>query len=49
MSTTIIKERLGFAGARRTSGGLGGPSRPPMQSIASGGVGGPVGAPHVIN
>ncbi len=31
--TRVIEERLGFAGARRAWGGLGGPSRPPMESI----------------
>jgi hypothetical protein len=54
----VIEERHGFAGARRTSGGLGDPSRPPIQSIechgfagarrTSGGLGGPVEAPHVM-
>jgi len=29
----VIEERHGFAGARRASGGLGGPSRPPIQPI----------------
>jgi hypothetical protein len=52
-----IEVRHGFAGARRTSGGVGDPSRPPMPSIerhgfagarrTSGGVGGPFEAPHV--
>jgi hypothetical protein len=55
MSKRMIEERHGFAGARRTSGGLGGPSRPPMQSIerhgfagarrTSGGLGGPARPP----
>ena len=58
MSTRMIEEGHGFAGARRVSGGLGGQSRPPIQSIeeghgfagarrALGGVGGHIGAPHV--
>jgi hypothetical protein len=30
MSKRMIEERHGFAGAGRASGGLGGPSRPPI-------------------
>jgi hypothetical protein len=50
MSKRVIEERHGFAAARRASGGLGGPSRPPITSIALralGGVGGHIGAPRV--
>ena len=45
MSTRMIEERDGFAGALRASGGLGGPVAAPH--LDTSGLGGPVAAPHL--